>query len=54
MHERRRWATELGLDPESVSQIFHAILRFSRRLQSEGDPAPEGPPRTAPAKGKAP
>lgn len=54
VRDRRRWATELGLDPESVSQIFHAILRFSRRLQSEGDPAPEGNPSTAPAKEKAP
>ena len=50
VRERRRWATELGLDPESVSQIFHAILRFSRRLQSEGDPAPEGNPTSTPAK----
>ena len=54
VRERRRWATELGLDPESVSQIFHAILRFSRRLQSEGDPAPEGNPTSIPAKEKAP
>jgi prephenate dehydrogenase len=50
VRERRRWATELGLDPESVSQIFHAILRFSRRLQSEGDPAPEGNSLSSPAK----
>lgn len=52
VHERRRWATELGLDPDSVSQIFHAILRFSRRLQSEGDPAPEAAPTSG--KDKAP
>ena len=50
VRERRRWATELGLDPESVSQIFHAILRFSRRLQSEGDPAPEESPTSASSK----
>jgi prephenate dehydrogenase len=50
VRERRRWATELGLDPESVSQIFHAILRFSRRLQSEGDPAPEANGTSTPAK----
>jgi prephenate dehydrogenase len=50
VRERRRWATELGLDPESVSQIFHAILRFSRRLQSEGDPAPEESSTSTPAK----
>jgi prephenate dehydrogenase len=52
VRERRRWATELGLDPESVSQIFHAILRFSRRLQSEGEPAPEAD--LTPTKEKAP
>jgi prephenate dehydrogenase len=56
VRERRRWATELGLDPESVSQIFHAILRFSRRLQSEAEPepAPEGTPTSTPVKDKAP
>jgi prephenate dehydrogenase len=47
VRERRRWATELGLDPESVSQIFHAILRFSRRLQSEGEPANAADPTSA-------
>lgn len=31
---RRRGATQLGLDPESVSEIFEAVLRFSRQLQS--------------------
>jgi prephenate dehydrogenase len=52
VRERRRWATELGLDPESVSQIFHAILRFSRRLQSEGELASENDPTST--KEKAP
>jgi prephenate dehydrogenase len=52
VRERRRWATELGLDPESVSQIFHAILRFSRRLQSEGEPASEGDPTATPTQDK--
>ena len=43
VRERRRWATELGLDPDSVIQIFQAILRFSRRLQIEGEKAPAAP-----------
>lgn len=54
VHERRRWAAELGLDPESVSQIFHAILRFSRRLQSEGEAASDSQPTSASTKEKAP
>lgn len=45
--ERRRWANELGLDPESVSQIFHAILRFSRRLQSEPEFTADSSPSSA-------
>src|SRR5262249_55441781 len=32
---RRAWAAELGLDPDSVGEIFEAILRFSRRLEKE-------------------
>jgi len=47
VRERRRWATELGLDPDSVSQIFHAILRFSRRVQSEPELAPDSSPPSA-------
>lgn len=31
--ERRTLAEERGLDPESIEDIFRAILRFSRRLQ---------------------
>jgi prephenate dehydrogenase len=50
VRERRRWATDLGLDPDSVSQIFHAILRFSRRLQAEPELAPA--PAPTPAKEK--
>jgi len=30
---RRLTAVELGLDPDSISEIFEAILRFSRRVQ---------------------
>lgn len=30
---RRSWADELGLDPDSVDDVFQAILRFSRRAQ---------------------
>jgi prephenate dehydrogenase len=30
---RRRWAAELGLDADSVDDVFQAILRFSRRVQ---------------------
>ncbi|MEO6420125.1 MAG: prephenate dehydrogenase/arogenate dehydrogenase family protein [Polyangiaceae bacterium] len=30
---RRTWAEELGLDPDSVDDVFQAILRFSRRAQ---------------------
>lgn len=32
---RRTWAKELGLDPDSVDDVFQAILRFSRRLQRQ-------------------
>lgn len=30
---RRSWAEELGLDRDSVDDVFQAILRFSRRVQ---------------------
>ncbi len=33
---RRRWATELGLDPKFVDAIFEAILAYSRALQEPG------------------
>lgn len=35
LEQRRQWARERGLSEESVADIFSAILRFSRRLQSE-------------------
>lgn len=35
LEQRRRWAKERGLSEESVADIFSAILRFSRKLQSE-------------------
>ncbi|RMG49006.1 MAG: prephenate dehydrogenase/arogenate dehydrogenase family protein [Acidobacteria bacterium] len=31
---RRAWAGELGLSPEAVADIFAAVLRFSREVQS--------------------
>lgn len=34
--ERRRWAESLGLDPDEVERLFQAVLRFSRKVQSEG------------------
>ena len=33
--ERRAWAEALHLDPESVEELFRAILLFSRRAQRE-------------------
>jgi prephenate dehydrogenase len=33
LEARRRWAEEQGLDPDSVEEIFEAILRFSRAVQ---------------------
>jgi prephenate dehydrogenase len=33
---RRAWASERGLDAESVEAVFRAILRFSRRTQRSG------------------
>jgi len=30
---RRRWATERGLNPDRVEDIFRSVLRFSRALQ---------------------
>jgi len=35
LQQRRQWAKERGLSEESVADIFSAILRFSRALQSE-------------------
>jgi prephenate dehydrogenase len=41
---RRAWAVEQGLEPESVGEVFEAVLRFSRRVQESttrrkpGDP----------------
>ena len=35
LEQRRQWAKERGLSEESVADIFSAILRFSRLLQSE-------------------
>lgn len=35
LEERRRWAAELGLPEESLTDVFSAILRFSRTAQSE-------------------
>ncbi|MEE9206554.1 MAG: prephenate dehydrogenase/arogenate dehydrogenase family protein [Acidimicrobiia bacterium] len=35
LEQRRQWAKERGLSEESVTDIFSAILRFSRKLQSE-------------------
>ncbi len=37
LEARRRWAEERGLDPASVTDIFEAILHFSRHVQE--DPA---------------
>ncbi len=34
LEQRRRWAKERGLSEESVADIFSAILRFSRAVQS--------------------
>ncbi|MDQ3031288.1 MAG: prephenate dehydrogenase/arogenate dehydrogenase family protein [Myxococcota bacterium] len=31
---RRAWATELAIDEQSVEDVFRAVLRFSRRVQS--------------------
>ncbi len=31
--ERRRWATEEGLDPERIDEVFRRILRLSRAVQ---------------------
>jgi prephenate dehydrogenase len=33
MGNRRAWAADEGLDPESVAEIFEAVLRASRRAQ---------------------
>jgi prephenate dehydrogenase len=33
---RRAWASERGLDADSVEAVFRAILRFSRRSQRSG------------------
>jgi prephenate dehydrogenase len=30
---RKTWAKEMGVDPTGVDEIFHAIVRFSRRAQ---------------------
>jgi prephenate dehydrogenase len=38
LEERRRWASERGLEPASIDEIFQAILGFSRRVQEP----PEG------------
>lgn len=33
LETRRRWAVELGLDPDSIDELFRSVLRFSRRHQ---------------------
>lgn len=33
LSDRRAWAASLHLDPDSVDEVFRAILRFSRRSQ---------------------
>lgn len=33
LETRRQWATELGLAPEAVEDVFQAILRLSRSIQ---------------------
>jgi len=33
LDERRTWAADLGLDGESIEDVFRAVLRFSRSLQ---------------------
>jgi prephenate dehydrogenase len=35
LEQRRDWAREYELDPESIIDIFAAVLRFSRQLQSD-------------------
>jgi len=35
LEQRRQWAGEQGLSEESVADIFSAVLRFSRAVQSE-------------------
>jgi len=33
LETRRRWGEELGLDPDSIDELFRSVLRFSRRHQ---------------------
>jgi prephenate dehydrogenase len=35
LEQRKEWAREQDLEPDSVVDIFAAILRFSRALQTE-------------------
>ncbi len=35
LEQRRRWARKQGLSEEAVTDIFNAVLRFSRGVQSE-------------------
>jgi prephenate dehydrogenase len=35
LEDRRRWADEHGLSEQAISDVFTAILRFSRRVQSD-------------------
>lgn len=39
---RREWAEANGLDPAAVESLFEQVLRYSRRVQSEGDGSGEG------------
>jgi prephenate dehydrogenase len=40
LEQRREWAKEHGLSEDSVADIFSAILRFSRAVQSAGESGP--------------
>jgi prephenate dehydrogenase len=48
LESRRAWAAEHGLEPNGVAEIFEAILRFSRSVQSaladEGKSSADGEP----------
>jgi prephenate dehydrogenase len=35
VQDRRRWAAEAGLDPDTVLEVFQAVLRGSRRTQGQ-------------------